>query len=249
MIMQRVRRQDASAGEAMLRYYEALFARLGPQRWWPAKTRLEVILGAILTQNTNWNNASIALRRLRRAGLLKFAELRRVSNTELEACIRSAGFYHQKVRTIKTFLELVAFSASGSLARFFNQPTVDLRRKLLGVPGLGPETADAILLYAAHQPYFVADAYTRRILSRHGLISPQAGYAETQDFIHQHLPRDERLYNEFHALLVGIGKQHCRRNAALCPGCPLQEFLPQEEAWYRGKATAAGSLQPDTPPA
>lgn len=247
-----VPRQELPAGEVLLRYYEALFARFGPQRWWPARTRLEVILGAILTQNTNWNNASIALRRLRSAGLLNFAKLRKASIAELETCIRPAGFYRQKARTIKAFLAWLSENASGSLARFFHQPEETLRRALLGVKGLGSETADAILLYAGRKPYFVADAYTRRILSRHGLVSPQANYAETQEFIHRHLPKEEGLYNEFHALLVEIGKRYCRRNEALCDGCPLEEYLPQNEDIRRAEPAAStplGTLQPDAPPA
>ena len=236
--------QQSSPSDVLLQYYEMLFTRLGPQGWWPARTRLEVILGAILTQNTNWNNAALALKQLRGAGLLKLTRLRGVSLSELEACVRPAGFCRQKARTIRAFLDFLFEKSSSSLARLLNQPAEELRRDLLGIRGLGPETVDAILLYAGRKPYFVADAYTRRILSRHGLITQSADYAATQQFLHRHLPGDESLYNEFHALLVEIGKQFCRRNEALCGGCPLKEFLPQNQQESRGEpATAAGALQ------
>ena len=214
------------AGELLLRYYSALQQRFGPQHWWPARTRLEVILGAILTQNTTWYNATLALRNLRRAGLLRWQELRRVSLPALEACVRPSGFYRQKARTIWNFVAWLSRQHAGSLPKLFRQPQEELRRQLLALPGLGPETADAILLYAAQRPFFVADAYTRRVLVRHWLLPRAAGYSQAQQFLHAHLPRQAPLFNEFHALLVEVGKRYCQPRSPQCAGCPLEGFLP-----------------------
>ena len=207
------------------RYYETLLARFGPQGWWPARTRLEVILGAVLTQNTAWTNAARAIRRLREAGLLDLRRLRRASQAELEACIRPAGFYRQKAATIRNVIEWLSRAYEGSLHKMFARPPERLREELLAVPGLGPETADAILLYAGGKPFFVADAYTRRILARHALVSPRAGYAAVQEFVHRSLPPNPEIFNEFHALLVEVGKRYCQRREAYCGECPLQDFL------------------------
>jgi endonuclease-3 related protein len=213
-------------GSLLSRYYSVLRGRFGPQQWWPARTRLEVILGAILTQNTAWHNATLALRNLRQAGLLSWQGLRRAPLPRLEACLRPAGFYRQKARTIRDFVDWLARQHAGSLLRLFSLPAEQLRGQLLSRKGLGPETVDAILLYAAERPLFVADAYTRRVLARHGFVSAAADYHETQEFLHAHLPREAPLFNEFHALLVEVGKRHCKPQSPRCAGCPLEEFLP-----------------------
>jgi len=212
--------------EALNRYYAKLRRRLGPQGWWPARTRLEVILGAILTQHTAWHNAALALVRLRRAGLLSIGKLGRASPPRLEVAIRPAGFFRQKARAIRGFLKWLDAAHRGSLRSMFRTPPEQLRQELLELKGLGPETADAILLYAGGQPFFVADAYTRRVLARHGHIVKDAGYTHAQQFLHQHLGRDPALFNEYHALLVEVGKRYCRPQAPRCDTCPLQEFLP-----------------------
>jgi endonuclease-3 related protein len=210
----------------LLRYYSILRGRFGPQQWWPARTRLEVILGAILTQNTAWHNATLALRNLRQSGLLSWQGLRRAGLPTLEACVRPAGFYRQKARTIRDFADWLSRQHTGSLRRLFSLPAGELRRQLLNLRGLGSETVDAILLYAAQRPLFVADAYTRRVLARHGFVSRAADYHDTQEFLHAHLPREASLFNEFHALLVEVGKKHCKPRSPACAGCPLEEFLP-----------------------
>jgi endonuclease III related protein len=207
-------------------YFDRLLRELGPQGWWPARTRFEVILGAILTQNTSWQNAAQAIKNLRKAGLIRPTRLNGLVRAELESLIRPAGFYRQKARSIRNFLEWLDKACRASLSVMFNLPASELRRKLLKIPGLGPETADAILLYAGRQPFFVADAYTRRILERHELVSPGVGYAEVQEFLHRSLSRNHRYFNEYHALLVEVGKRHCKRSAPLCAGCPLEVFLP-----------------------
>ncbi len=225
---------ETPPGRTLQHYYSALFQRFGPQRWWPARTRLEVILGAILTQNTNWNNAALALKNLRQGGLLRGESLRRVSLEDLGRLVRPAGFYRQKARTIHSFVEWLLARHRGSLHSLFAQPPQELRRQLLELRGLGPETADAIILYAGKMPFFVADAYTRRILARHGLLPASADYASAQTFLHRHLPAKAGLFNEFHALLVEAGKRHCKRQVPKCDGCPLAPFLPDAGAQSRG---------------
>ncbi|MGH9351589.1 MAG: endonuclease III domain-containing protein [Terriglobia bacterium] len=211
---------------ALRDYYESLLRDFGPQGWWPARTRTEVILGAILTQNTAWRNASLALDQLREAGLLRIENLRRVSVPELERRIQQAGFYRQKAATILSFIERLDRDCRGSLDDLFSIPPEELRCNLLEIKGLGPETVDAILLYAGRKPFFVADAYTRRILSRHGWLPRDATYEAAQELLHRQLPRDSHLFNEFHALLVEAGKRYCARREPACLECPLREYLP-----------------------
>jgi endonuclease-3 related protein len=248
--MQRVAKQPGiPAGELLPRYYSVLRARFGPQQWWPARTRLEVILGAILTQNTTWHNATLALRNLRKSGLLSWQALRRACLSGLEAGVRPAGFYRQKARTIRDFVDWLSREHASSLNRLFSLPTDELRRRLLDLRGLGPETVDAIILYAVERPLFVADAYTRRVLARHGFVSEAADYHQTQEFLHAHLPSDTALFNEFHALLVAVGKKHCKPQSPRCAGCPLEEFLPQGGAAQRraqapARACSWQELQP-----
>jgi endonuclease-3 related protein len=240
--MQRVPKQPGiPAGELLPRYYSVLRARFGPQQWWPARTRLEVILGAILTQNTTWHNATLALRNLRKSRLLSWQALRHAYLSGLEACVRPSGFYRQKARTIRDFVDWLSREHAGSLVRLFSLSTDELRRRLLDLRGLGPETADAIILYAARRPLFVADAYTRRVLARHGFVSDAADYDQTQEFLHAHLPPDTSLFNEFHALLVAVGKKHCKPQSPRCAGCPLEEFLPQGGAAQRLAQAPAGT--------
>lgn len=209
----------------LLAYFLELSRRLGPQRWWPARTRLEVILGAILTQNTTWRNAELGIRGLRRAGLLSLRPLLRADRPQIAAAIRSAGFFRQKAATIRAFLDWLVRAHGGSLRRMFEMRDGELRTELLKVRGLGPESVDCILLYAGHRPFFVADAYARRVLARHGWLGANAIYEEAQEFLHRHLPRDPSLFNEFHALLVETGKRWCQKRAAVCETCPLRTFL------------------------
>ena len=221
--------QGEAPPDATLRsFYATLLASFGPQKWWPARTRWEVIWGAILTQNTTWRNATLALKNLRRAGLLAWRSLRQTSLRELELLIRPAGFYRQKARTLRNFMDWIGQAHGGSLDSLFSLGAAPARSQLLALKGIGPETADAILLYAGRQPVFVADAYTRRVLARHGLLSPAADYYSAQRFLHQHLPPDAALFNEFHALLVEAAKRFCHRNVAHCEHCPLGVFLERD---------------------
>ena len=225
---------EATPGEVLSRFYITLLESFGPQGWWPARTRCEVICGAILTQNTTWRNATLALKNLRKAGLLAWQLLRQVSLGELEEMVRPAGFYRQKAKALHNFANWIDQAHGGSLDALFSQGTARARAQLLALNGIGPETADAILLYAGRQPVFVADAYTRRVISRHQLLSPEADYDSAQQYLHQHLTPDEALFNEFHALLVEAAKRYCHRNVAHCEECPLGQYLKQNSKFENG---------------
>lgn len=169
-------------------YYRTLFSAWGRQHWWPAQSRFEVIVGAYLTQNTSWVNVERALHSLRQARRLSVSGIRRTPQPKLERLIRSAGYFRQKAQRLKTFVHFLDESYGGSLARMFAQPTEKLRDELLALNGVGPETADSILLYAGNHPVFVVDAYTRRILERHQIISPRTDYDEIRDLFERALP-------------------------------------------------------------
>jgi endonuclease-3 related protein len=211
-------------------YYDALSAAYGPQGWWPGRTRFEVIVGTILVQNTSWRNAALAISELRRARLLAPAAIERVSFALLARLLRSSGYFRQKAGKLKAFVRFLGEAYQGSLTRMFRAPTAVLREQLLGVNGIGPETADAILLYAGEHPVFVVDAYARRMLERHGLTNGGAGYEELRQLFENALPRDPALYNEFHALIVHAGKNFCRARNPRCSECALKALLPIAES-------------------
>jgi len=218
-------------------YYQTLFSALGPQRWWPARTPFEVIVGAILTQNTAWSNVERAIANLRRERLLTPAALERIERRRLERLIRSSGYFRQKARKLKEFVRFLRREFGGSLVRMFRIPTEDLRARLLAVHGIGRETADSILLYAGGHGVFVVDAYTHRILARHGLAGNDAKYEEIRALFEASLPRDPATYNEFHGLIVNVGKNWCRTREPLCHQCPLEPFLPSKAATPTAGAT------------
>jgi endonuclease-3 related protein len=220
--------REGSRGGLLPAWYEALLAAHGHRGWWPGKSRTEVILGAILTQNTAWTNVETALAMLRAAGLLDFVSLQRVPEVELASHLRSSGAFRQKARKVLAFLQTLDETAGGSLARMARIPTPELRADLLGTWGIGPETADCILLYAFRRPIFVVDAYTRRVLARHGLQRENAPYAEVQALFHDALPTDPDLWSDYHAQFVRLGQEHCRRAAPRCDGCPLEPFLQRK---------------------
>ena len=207
------------------KFYQTLSAALGPMHWWPAKTPFEVIVGAILTQNTAWVNVERAIANLHRERLLTPRALERVPFAKLARLVRPSGYFRQKAKKLKAFVRFLLENFGGSLTRMFHTSTVELREKLLAVHGIGPETADSILLYAGHHSVFVVDAYTKRILLRHGLVGEQAGYEEVRRLFESALPRDAKLFNEFHALLVNVGKNWCRPQEPRCNECPLGVFL------------------------
>jgi endonuclease-3 related protein len=208
-------------------YFDAMFQAYGAQRWWPGRTPFEVIVGAILVQNTSWINVERAIANLRHAKLLTPAALEKIPHPKLARLIRSSGYFRQKARKLKEFVKFLRKEHRGSLTVMFRTPTAKLRPQLLGVHGIGPETADSILLYAGNHPVFVVDAYTRRILQRHGLALGKESYEDIRGLFEKSLPNDPQLFNEFHALVVHTGKNFCRSRAPLCSLCALRPFLPQ----------------------
>jgi endonuclease-3 related protein len=210
-------------------FYDSLYRDMGPQHWWPAEGPFEVIVGAILTQSAAWVNVEQAIANLKQARALTPSALERISMARLRQLIRPSGYYRQKAVKLKDFVRFLRREFGGSLPQMFRTPPAKLREQLLSVRGIGPETADSILLYAANHPLFVVDAYTRRILIRHGLVNEKATYDDIRALFESNLPRDTQLYNDYHALLVKVGKFWCRPQAPLCRECPLGSFLPKEE--------------------
>lgn len=217
----------AAPPAALRAYYDALFAAYGPQHWWPGRSAFEVIVGAILTQNTSWANVELAIRNLRREKLLTPRAMEAVSLARLARLIRPSGYFRQKAKKLKCFVHFLRSEYGGSLTRMFRTPTDALREKLLSVHGIGPETADSILLYAGEHAVFVVDAYTRRLLARHELATPAQSYEEIRRLLECSLPGDAPLYNEFHALIVRTGKEYCHARNPRCSECPLHSFLPR----------------------
>jgi len=204
--------------------YDRLLAVFGPQHWWPAESPFEVILGAILTQNTAWKNVATAIGNLRRHDLLSFERICALSRDELANLIRSSGFYNEKAKKIKTFCQHILTNWDGGLEHFLALDMERLRTDLLAIRGIGPETADSIILYAAFKPSFVVDTYTHRIFSRHGWVEESIAYEDLREFFMGAMDPDIQLFQEFHALLVRTGHLYCRRTA-LCNSCPLNVFL------------------------
>ncbi len=211
----------------MLQVYQHLYKVLGPQHWWPGDTPFEIIVGAVLTQNTNWQNVVRAIENLREADLLEPLALYSVPLAELEELLRPAGYFRVKARRLLSLLEFLVERYGGSLEKMFRTDLAELRAELLAINGIGPETADSILLYAGNLPTFVVDAYTHRVLARHGWIDFEADYHQIQDYLLSSLPQDAQVYNEFHAQFVYLGKQYCKKTAPKCRECPLYKMLPK----------------------
>jgi endonuclease-3 related protein len=207
--------------------YERLYNAFGPQDWWPGETPFEIMVGAVLVQNTSWRNVERAIRNLHDAGVMEPHPLYALAPEELAELIRPAGYYQVKARRLRNLLKLVIEEYDGDLEAMFSIDLAGLREQLLAVHGIGPETADAILLYAGGLPTFVVDTYTHRVLARHGWVGYDAGYLEVKELCEASVPPDAALYNEYHALLVRLGKEYCRRSAPLCEACPLATMLPQ----------------------
>jgi endonuclease-3 related protein len=209
-------------GAILMEIYNLLFTAFGPQHWWPAETDLEMIIGAILTQNTSWSNVEKAIQNLKEKNLVSVKGLRDIPAPILAEYIRPAGYYNLKVRRLKNLISLIQNKHDGDLNSLFSLDTETIRKELLSVKGIGLETADSMILYGAGRALFVVDTYTHRILSRHGLIEEEAGYFEVQMLFMDTLPHDVELFQEFHALLVKTGKNFCRRKP-LCADCPLEK--------------------------
>jgi len=205
----------------LLKIYKSLYNYFGPLNWWPGETPFEIMVGAILTQNTSWSNVEKAINKLKKEYLLEPLNLYRINQEELAQLIKPSGYFNIKAQRLKNFVTFFVEEYSGSEKKMFSSDGEELRRKLLKVNGIGPETADSILLYAGRKPYFVVDAYTKRIFSRHKLIAEDATYQQIQEFFTQNLNQDVELYNEFHAQMVMLGKTICTIKSPSCSKCPI----------------------------
>jgi endonuclease-3 related protein len=213
-----------SIRKQLIAMYQALFRAYGPQRWWPGDSPFEVMVGAVLTQNTAWVNVEKAIVNLKREDCLTAHHLLRLGPRRLAALIKPSGYYNVKAKRLAHLAGFLVDNYGGSTTRMLRSDTDELRKELLSVHGIGPETADSIMLYAAGHPVFVVDAYTRRIFGRHGLVDGIDCYQDIQRMFHENLPCDSRLFNEYHALIVRLGKEHCRKTVPRCSECPLESF-------------------------
>jgi len=204
--------------------YQRLFHAFGPQHWWPGDSPFEVAVGAILTQNTNWGNVEKAIENLKKQKALAVKPIHDMPVQKLAELIKPARYFNVKAKRLKNFIHFLMNKYHGSMNRIGDGNTQVIRKNLLDVNGIGPETADSILLYALGKPVFVIDAYTKRVLSRHGIMGDEKSYDEFQELFHSALKRDVKLYNQYHALFVKVGKVYCRRQRPLCDRCPLQSL-------------------------
>jgi endonuclease-3 related protein len=221
-------RRKSYPNKVLIEIYHLLFKAFGPQHWWPGNTPFEVIVGAILTQNTNWGNVEKAINNIKAKGALNPKALYAMPHKKLASLIKPAGYFNVKAARLKNFLSFFANHYGGSIRRMNAEEPYALRNELLEVNGIGPETADSMLLYALQKPIFVIDAYTKRVLYRHKVAREDATYHELQDIFHRSISPDVQLYNEFHALFVRVGKEYCKPKPR-CEGCPLKGLnLPAE---------------------
>lgn len=216
------------ANNKFLEIYEILLESFGPQDWWPARSRFEVVVGAVLTQSTNWSNVCKAIENLEREGLLSFEKMVSISIEELAYHIRPSGYYNIKAKRLHNLLDMVQENYEGDFDLIFAEDMETARESLISVKGVGPETADSIMLYAGKYPVFVVDAYTHRILVRHNLIDEEADYYSIQQEFVDQLPLETELFNEYHALLVQTGKQYCKKKNPLCNRCPLNRLFEEQ---------------------
>ncbi len=207
------------------RFYELLFETFGDLNWWPAETVFEVMVGAILTQNTNWNNVEKAIKNLGEAGLLEPEAMFRADLAEIARHIKPSGYFNQKAIKLKRLVGWLESSVGGDLDKLKDRPTESLRKELLSIKGIGAETADDILLYALERPVFVIDAYTYRIAVRHGWVPPETTYDELASLFIDNLPEDVGLFKNYHAAIVEIGKTYCKKRNPLCENCPGKKLL------------------------
>ena len=211
--------------DKIISMYEVMLESLGPMNWWPGDTPFEIAIGAILTQNTNWKNVESAITNLKNNKLLDPKIMYDLTANEMAELIRPSGYYNIKTKRIRNFLDFLKNEVDFDLLQLKKQPLETLRPKILGVNGIGPETADSILLYALDFPTFVIDAYTARIINRHGLAYEGIDYHSLQTLFMDALPKDVTIYNEYHALIVHVGKDWCKKAMGLCDTCPLRPFL------------------------
>lgn len=202
--------------------YKKLSDFYGYQSWWPAETALEMMVGAVLTQNTNWKNVEKAIHNIKEKGQLSIEALTSISNDELASLIYPAGYYNVKAKRLKNLIAMINEKYGGEVTALLDDDLYSCRENLLQVKGVGEETADSILLYGGNHPIFVVDAYTHRVFSRHNLVAEECSYTEMQESFMDNLPADVSLFNEYHALIVKVAKNYCKKNKPLCETCPLQ---------------------------
>ncbi|GBD97058.1 MAG TPA: endonuclease III domain-containing protein [Nitrospirae bacterium] len=217
------KRKQTDRRKVLTDIYNILYKTFGPQHWWPGDTPFEIAVGAILTQNTNWGNVEKAISNIKKDHALNAKTLHGMSHAGLASLIRPAGYFNIKAERLGHFLSFLANHYKGSMKQMKREDADILREHLLSVKGIGPETADSIILYALEKPVFVIDAYTKRVLQRHKLVPEKAGYHELQEIFHKSLPLDVELFNEYHALFVMLGKHYCKPKPR-CEGCPLEKF-------------------------
>lgn len=218
-----MRSKKADLHQVLMDYYQAMLTHFGHRCWWPADTEFEVCVGAILTQNTAWKNVTKAIANLKDASCLDPGSIYSMPTERLAGLIRPAGYFNVKAKRLKNLISHIVEDHGADLNAMFSQDLDTLRNSLLSINGVGCETADSIILYAARKPVFVIDAYTKRILVRHGFADDKVDYATMQQFFHSHLPRDTALYNDFHAQIVAVGNRYCKRKP-VCEECPLRGF-------------------------
>ena len=206
----------------LLKIYQKLYEAFGPQHWWPGKTPLEIAIGAILTQNTNWGNVEKAIDNLKKQNALSARVIHKMPVRLLSELIRPTGYFNIKAKRLKSFIDFLMNDYHGSMKKMKNEYLYLLREKLLSINGIGPETADSIILYALEKPVFVIDTYTKRVLSRHGIMNHEKSYDEFQELFYSALEKDVKLFNEYHALFVRVGKTFCKKKKPLCELCPLK---------------------------
>ncbi|HPN72674.1 MAG TPA: hypothetical protein PKZ41_01610 [Candidatus Omnitrophota bacterium] len=219
------KKDNIARGEVIRKMFFLLEEHFGDLGWWPARSRFEVIVGAVLTQNTSWRNVENAIRELKRLGLLNLKALRHAGGESVQKAIRCTGYFRQKTERLKRVCEFFAVECGDHMKKRFSGATPLLRQKLLSIKGIGPETADSILLYAFQRPVFVVDAYTIRIFQRHSVLSGEKDYNSIQEMVHTALGLDVRMFNQFHALIVETGKRFCLKKEAKCEICPLKGLL------------------------
>lgn len=207
----------------LMEIFDRLYKAYGPRHWWPGETSFEVMVGAILTQNTSWRNVEKAIQKLKGKGVLNPEGIYHLKRQQLASLIKSSGYYRVKADHLKSFMDFFFLEYGRDIRKMEREQLTELRGKLLQVRGIGPETADSILLYGLKKPIFVVDAYTKRILSRHNIVSEKASYREIQELFMDNLPHRERLFNEYHALLVHLGKSLCKKTPR-CDICPLSKL-------------------------
>jgi endonuclease-3 related protein len=213
----------------LLQIYNRLYRHFGPQHWWPAKTPFETSIGAILTQNTAWSNVEKAINNLKKEKLLDLKKISKISTGRLASLIKPAGYFNVKAKRLQSFFDYLNSEKCGnSLSQLRKVSSLEMRKRLLAVKGIGPETADSIMLYALNKPLFVVDAYTKRIFSRHGFVSETAAYDEIKRLFETNLSRSVKLYNEYHALIVRLAKECCK-TTPICDKCPLNYLFNRED--------------------